>query len=463
MNIGFYAMSGIRACDAELLRLGLTLPGFVERSKTIASLPSLGLLTLAGMTPERHARRYVEVDDVDALGELPRDLDLVAISSFSAQVKEAYELARRFRAIGTPVVIGGLHVTSLPDEPQRHGAIAAVGEGEPVWGRILADAERGRLQSVYRAGDHDPREFDLADSPMPAFELLDIDRYNRLTVQTSRGCPWRCTFCASSILLTRRYKQKPIERVLAEVDRIRELWPRPFLELADDNAFVNRAYWKELLPRLERRRVRWFAETDLSLHEDEDFLRALARSGCKQVLIGFESPVQAGLDGVEMRRNWKLARFPVYREAVRRIQSHGIRVNACFVVGLDGHTTRVFDDVYEFVESARPFDVQITYPTPFPGTPLHDSLKRQGRLTHEGAWERCTLFDINFRPSHMSAEELRDGFFDLTRRLYSESFTRWRREGFHEQVRAAARRRGRAAVRGGARHAASRAGAATVV
>src|SRR5689334_8576592 len=146
MNIGLIAMSGIRAQDPELLELGLTLPGFVERSKTIASLPSLGLLTLAGMTPREHNVRYIEVADIRHAGSLPTDFDLVAISSFSAQVKEGYELAARYAARGIPVVIGGLHVTSMPHEAARFGgASAVVGEGEIVWPEILADAARRKL------------------------------------------------------------------------------------------------------------------------------------------------------------------------------------------------------------------------------------------------------------------------------------------------------------------------------
>ncbi len=117
-------------------------------------------------------------------------------------------------------------------------------------------------------------------SPMPAFEMLDISRYNRLTVQTSRGCPWRCAFCASSILLTHRYKQKPVAKVLAEIDAIRNLWRRPFIEFADDNAFVNRAWWKQFLPELRNRHVRWFAETDLSVADDEELLELMRDAGC---------------------------------------------------------------------------------------------------------------------------------------------------------------------------------------
>lgn len=430
MNIGLIAMSGIRALDEELLALGLTLPGFVERSKTIASLPSLGLLTLAGMTPGEHRVRYIEVADVRESRSLPTDFDLVAISSFSAQVKEGYELARRYRALGIPVVMGGLHVTSVPDEPVRHGASTVIGEGEVVWPEILRDAAAGELKPVYSARG---REFDLADAPMPAFELLDMAKYNRITIQTSRGCPWRCSFCASSILLTNRYKQKPVAKVLAEIDKVRSLWRRPFVEFADDNAFVNRAWWRAFLPALAKRKVKWFAETDVSVAEDGELLKMMRDAGCVEVLIGFESPVEDGLDDLEMRRNWKRARFPRYRRAIEAIQSHGIRVNACFVVGLDGQGPGVFDAVYDFVEEAVPYDVQITYPTPFPGTPLYRQLQTEGRLLAEGAWERCTLFDINFRPKRMTVEVLRAGFHDLARRLYSDAFTKFRRDTFRDK------------------------------
>jgi len=329
--------------------------------------------------------------------------------------------------MGIPVVMGGLHVTSCPQEPNQHSAAAAVGEGEIIWPEILADARRGIMKPRYDARG---REFNMADAPMPAFELLDMERYNRITVQTSRGCPWRCSFCASSILLTNRYKQKPQEKVLAEIDKIKEVWNRPFIEFADDNAFVNRAWWKSFLPELQKRRVKWFAETDLSVAEDEELLAMMREAGCAEVLIGFESPVSDGLDKLELRRNWKMRQQPKYKRAIEVIQSHGIRVNACFVVGLDGHGVEIFDDLFEFIEETLPFDVQVTYPTPFPGTPLYRQLESQGRLTHAGQWERCTLFDINFRPMRMSAEELRDGFFGLVTRLYSDEFTNYRRDAF---------------------------------
>jgi radical SAM superfamily enzyme YgiQ (UPF0313 family) len=439
MRIGLIAMSGIRVCDTELLELGLTLPGFVERSKTIASLPSLGLLTLAGMTPEKHEVCYVDMPDLDPPGGVPMDFDLAAISSYSAQINEAYELADRYREAGVPVVLGGPHVTALPDEALGHCDAVVIGEGEPCWPELLGDAEAGRLQPRY--GERNST-WDIADAPMPAFELLDISNYNRLTVQTSRGCPHRCEFCAASVILTDQYKQKPIAKVLAEIERILTIWDRPFIEFADDNSFVNHAYWRELLPQLKGKGLRWFAETDLSVAEDQELLGLMRETGCAQVLIGLESPTNAGLGGLELRNDWKLKRSSHYKDAIAVIQSQGITVNGCFVIGLDGHGPEVFEQVMSFVKDARLYEVQVTIMTAFPGTPLYERLDREGRLLEPTNWKKCTLFDINFVPTGMSVEELHNGFKKLAVDLYSEEFTDWRRHAFKEQLRRHRRQEG---------------------
>jgi radical SAM superfamily enzyme YgiQ (UPF0313 family) len=432
MKIGLIAMSGIRVCDMELLELGLTLPGFVERSQVIASLPSLGLLTLAGMTPKQHSLEYLEIADLKQMGEIPTHFDVVAISSYTAQISEAYELADRYRKIGAPVIMGGLHVSVLPEEAAQHCDAVVIGEGELSWLKVLEDCEKRSLKQYY--GDNSG-DFDLGQSPLPAYELLDISKYNRLTVQTSRGCPFQCEFCASSILLTKKYQQKPIKNVLAEIDKIKSLWKRPFIELADDNTFVNKAYWKELLPQLKKCQVKWFTETDVSVADDDELLALLQDSGCAEVLVGLESPVVAGLDGIEKKGNWKLKRWSKNKEAVKKVQSHGIRVDGCFVIGLDGHEPDIFEEVFSFVKETNLFDVQITIPTPFPGTPFYDRLKKEGRLLKEKAWERCTLFDINFQPTGMSPEELRRGFIDLGVRLYGGDFTQSRRDQFDAQYK----------------------------
>ncbi len=433
MKIAFVAMSGIRVCDAELLRLGLTLPGFVERSKVIASLPSLGLLTLAGMTPEHHELHYLEMPEIPADREsICCDFDLVTISSFTAQMPEAYELARFYREHGVPVVLGGLHATALPEEAKQHCDAVVIGEGESCWADVVSDAERGSLKPFYgsRAGD-----FDLASAPIPAYHLLDISRYNRLTVQTSRGCPHRCDFCASSVLISPKYKQKPAQNVLAEIDAIRALWDHPFVEFADDNTFVDKRYWKSLLPPLKERKVRWFTETDISVAGDSELLTLMRDAGCAQILVGLESPGEAGLGGLELTTDWKRKQWQRYRESIREIQSHGISVNGCFIIGLDAHGPEIFDEVLRFVDESGLHEVQVTIRTPFPGTPLYERMEREGRLLDPGAWNRCTLFDVTFRPEKMTLDELNQGFRKLVVDLYSEERTRRRRENFRNLLR----------------------------
>ncbi|MEO5617410.1 MAG: DUF4070 domain-containing protein, partial [Candidatus Eisenbacteria bacterium] len=218
-------------------------------------------------------------------------------------------------------------------------------------------------------------------------------------------------------------------------------WDQPFIEFADDNSFVKRPHAKELMLALRGEGLKWFTEADVSLADDEELLELMRESGCRQVLLGLESPAAPGLDGIEMRANWKLKKQPRYEEVVQRIQSHGITVNGCFVLGLDGHDETVFDQVYDFVERSGLYEVQITVLTPFPGTPLYARLQREGRLIEDGAWERCTLFDVNFVPKGMSAEQLQWGLVDLGKRLYDRDFIQSRRERFFRQLRAGRSRR----------------------
>lgn len=439
MKLGLIAMSGVRAHNPELTALGLTLPGFVERNKVIASLPSLGLLTLAGLTPPNVDIRYLEVPDISVVDGVPEEFDAVAISSFSAQIHEAYVLADRYRALGTLVILGGLHVSAVPDEARTHADAIAIGEGESVWPRIMSDllSPTSALCPVYDARG---LSFDLAESPMPRFDLLNMSDYNRLTVQTQRGCPFRCEFCAASIRISPTYKVKPVDRVLAEVRAIKSLWNRPFIEFADDNTFVNKFHSRQLMRVLAPEGIRWFTETDVSVADDPELLDMMRDAGCAEVLIGFESTSFSGLDGLEQRSNWKAKRVDHYLDVVRKIQNHGIRVNGCFVLGLDGTGSESFDAIARFVQQSGLFDVQITVQTAFPGTPLYARLKEEGRVLRDQAWELCTLFDVNFRPAHLTVAELETGLRSLASEIYSEEATLARREQFrrnyHEQRRA---------------------------
>lgn len=176
--------------------------------------------------------------------------------------------------------------------------------------------------------------------------------------------------------------------------------------------------------------LRWFTETDVSFADDDHLLRLAADSGCVQVLVGLESPSAHDLAGVERRRDWKATRAGRYLEAIDRIQSRGISVSGCFVLGLDGAGPEQFDAVLDFVRESGLHEVQVTVQTPFPGTPLRAELEDSGRLLAPADWERCTLFDVAFTPNGTTVEELRAGLHRLVADLYTPQAVAARRQQF---------------------------------
>jgi radical SAM superfamily enzyme YgiQ (UPF0313 family) len=424
MKIGLIAMSGVRVRTPELAALGVTLPQFVNRGKVIASLPSLGLLTVAALTPPEVEVTYRELAEVDPQAPL-EPFDLVGISSFTAQIDEAYALADRYRTAGFPVVLGGLHVSLVPEEAAEHADSIVVDGAEGAWPGLVEDFRQGKLQKRYhgkRAG-----VFETPHYVQPRFELLRGRPYNRLTVQTSRGCPLDCEFCAASLRITSSFQQKPVSLVVEEIRAAMKVTEQPFFEFADDNTFLNKKWGKDFLRAIAPLGLQWFTETDISVADDEELLDLLADSGCRQILVGLESPEAEDLEGVDPH-NWKRKHSARYLEAIDKIQSRGVTVNGCFVLGLDNHTPEIFPRIKEFVMRSRLLEVQLTVQTPFPGTPLYHRLAREGRLLRPRYWDRCTLFDVNYTPRRMTVQELEEGLRWLFGEIYNErEFTRRKR------------------------------------
>jgi radical SAM superfamily enzyme YgiQ (UPF0313 family) len=416
MRIGLIAMSGVRVKSPELAALGVTLPGFVRRGKVIASLPSLGLLTVAALTPPEHEVSYIEISDFRSAPEFP-EFDLVGISSLTAQIHEAYAVADLFRARGTRVVMGGLHVSELPHEALTHADAVVRFGAEGTWSRVVQDAEQNRLRSIYDGATN--QVFAPDSYTMPRFDLLSEREYNRVTVQTSRGCPRACEFCAASLRITSQFNQKPVDLVISEIRAAKRYLRRPYFEFADDNTFLNHHWSKELLRSLAEEEIQYFTETDVSIADDLALCDLLAESGCRQLLIGFESPRGADLDGIDPL-SWKRRRAPQYRRVIDTLQSRGISVNGCFILGLDSHTPDIFPAVLDFVRGSGLAEAQYTALTPFPETPLYRRLQLEGRLLRNEFWDACTLFDVNFKPKQMTVSELEIGL----RWLFSKTYNR---------------------------------------
>ena len=226
------------------------------------------------------------------------------------------------------------------------------------------------------------------------------------------------------------YRKRPVADVIRDIQAIQQIQKRPFVEFADDNTFVDHAWGKELCRALIPHKVKWFTETDISVSEEAELLELMREARCKQVLIGLESPEQSALEGIELRANFKSRYAGDMKQAVRRIQSHGITVNGCFILGLDSQTTDIFQQVYDFAVAAELWEVQITVLTPFPGTPLYERLLREGRILEPGRWDLCTLFDVNFQPKQMSVDALRHGIYWLAEKLYTAQAIQEPRKSF---------------------------------
>ncbi|NOX57310.1 MAG: B12-binding domain-containing radical SAM protein, partial [Planctomycetes bacterium] len=228
-HVALVPFTGLRVKEQEMLHLGMSLPSLRNRAVGISHLPALGLLTLAGMTPDAWTQSYHEAEP--GSGHLLDDIiakkpTLVAMSALTASVSEAYALAKQVRDAGILVVLGGLHATACPDEVQQHCDAVVVGEGEGVWLEILEDAKTGFLKPIYKTN----APFDLGRSPLPRFDLLPKGNRPRMTLQTQRGCPFACDFCGASRLLG-PFREKPTEAIEKELEALTQFGSHRLVEL----------------------------------------------------------------------------------------------------------------------------------------------------------------------------------------------------------------------------------------
>jgi len=369
----------------------------------------LTLTTLAALIPDELGARVTLVDEGIEEADLPRiaeDADLVGISAITGTAPRAYEMADFFRARGVPTVLGGVHPTLMPDEAMGHADTIVTGYAEDTWPQLLHDFVAGKMRCRY---DQKP-SLSLANRPFPRRDLNPSGPYALShTIEATRGCIHRCEFCVVPSAWGRPL-QHPVADVIAD---IQQMGARRLIFL-DLNLIADVNYAKELFTALIPLKVQWGGLATLLIAQDEELLDLAARSGCKGLLIGFETLSHDAL--TETRKGFN-ARHD-YGEVMRRLHARGIAVQGTFVFGLDSHTQDTFAETVEFAIDANIDLPRYAVLTPFPSTPLFDKLDRADRLLTRD-W---TLYDgqhVVYQPATMSPDELLRGTEWAWKQTYS--------------------------------------------
>jgi radical SAM superfamily enzyme YgiQ (UPF0313 family) len=329
---------------------------------------------------------------------------------------KAYRIADRFRQQGVPVIMGGYHPTVLPDEALEHADSVCIGEAENLWAGIVADAMAGRLNERYRA-DAFPC---LADLPLPRRDLVRISRakgfehINVYFVQTTRGCPHRCSFCAVTSVLGGKLRHRPVAEVEAELESlgIRRLETgrkrdtfHDIVFFTDDNIVGHRSYSRELLRMVSTFNLKWVGQASTNVADNEEILSLLRDSGCMGLAVGFETLSQKNIRDVGKGVN----RTEEYLDRIRKIHSYGIGLAGNFIFGFDHDDETTFGEVVDFVDRARLDGFYYSLLTPYPGTPFYDQMKEEGRIV-EKDWSLYDTDHVVYRPRLMDAETLHKGY-----------------------------------------------------
>jgi radical SAM superfamily enzyme YgiQ (UPF0313 family) len=377
--------------------------------------PPLNLPYLAARTP-----RLYEIDVIDENIEpfQYRDADIVGITGFTPSIYRAYQIAHIYRQKGITTVMGGIHVSMTPEEALSFCDAIVIGEGEDVWPKVLKDFEAGCLQRTYRG-----TLVDLATLPLPRRDILNNSFYRWASVQTSRGCPMNCSFCSVTAFNGRRFRRRPLDAVVEELKQI----PQKLIMIADDNILGYgeediqwaHSFFSKILQ--EGIRKRFFVQSTILLGEDRELIRLAARAGVKIAFIGIESLNPAALRSYHKGINLERASQERYKELIGGIRQGGIAVIGGFMLGSDDDDRDVFSSTLKFIRSSRIDVLQLTKPTPLPGTQLWNDLCEQGRILDQEfprAWENYRLTKMVFKPARMSVEEVYEGFTHLRKCYY---------------------------------------------
>ena len=365
----------------------------------------LTLTTLAALVPPELEAEVAIVDEGIADIDLDVEADLIGISAITGTAPRSYELAAHFRQRGIPVVLGGVHPTLVPDEAARHADAVVVGYAEETWPQLLRDFAAGQLRERYTQAPN----LSLAGLPFPRRDMLPTARFATMhTIEATRGCIHQCEFCVVPAAWGRPL-QKPVADVVAD---IRQMGARRLIFL-DLNLIADRDYAAELFAALIPLKIIWGGLATTLIARDQELLDLAARSGCRGLLLGFESLSHRSLVSTHKAFNAHMD----YVEVMRQLHDRKIAVMGCFVFGFDHDEPDVFERTAEFAIDAKIDLPRYAIQTPFPGTALFHRLKREGRILTED-WSLYDGQHVVYQPSLMSPEELRLGTQRAWKRTY---------------------------------------------
>ncbi|MBI5827626.1 MAG: B12-binding domain-containing radical SAM protein [Deltaproteobacteria bacterium] len=377
--------------------------GGVSRSGKAGFL-RLGLPTVAALTPGDW-----DVEIIDARVR-PVDYgvraDLVGITGLTAEMPNAYEIADNFRKRGVKVVMGGVHVSALPEEALAHADSVIIGEAELVWSSALDDFKKGALKPIYRAA----RLCDMKGMAIPRRDLVKREMFSGYhTLQATRGCPFNCDYCTVTAFFGNKFRTRPVADVIEE---IKGFDTKEFFFM-DDNIAGRPGYARELFEALVPLKLNWGSQASITMAKDPELLRLYAKSGGKYAFIGLESLSQENLDN--MSKGWNSAKG--YGEAIRKIHDAGINIIGSFVFGLDGDDRDVFRKTFEFIMDNDIDAAQFHILTPLPGTVTYKTLEKEGRIIDRD-WAKYHTGEVVFEPRSMTAQELQNGYYWIFRNTY---------------------------------------------
>jgi len=376
-------------------------------ASTVIGSPSITLPHIAAITPDHYQVEILDenYEDID----FSCNADIVGIPCLTETANHVYEIADRFREHGKTVVLGGYHPSALPHEASQHADSVVIGEAELTWPQLLDDFEKHKLQRFYTADE----AFDMAIIPHIRRDLIKHQTVLG-AIQTTRGCPNQCEFCAITSFYNHGVKHRPLQDVISEIQEM----PNDFFIVNDPSLTVNPRYSRAFFKALIKEKIKkgWLASGNASVlsRVDNAYLDLARKAGCVEWFIGLESVSQEALNATKKQGN----KVKDFKKMIQRLHDHGMTVQSGIIFGFDQDSPDVFDKTLEAIND---WEIDIVEPnilTPFPGTPLFDRLEKEDRLLTKD-WSRYNLVDVVFKPNNMSEKELYEGTRKVAKEFYS--------------------------------------------